>query len=332
MENLEDIIRVLRTADHILITSHVNSDGDSIGTLVGLGLALKSLGKEVIMVNPDPVPDVYRFLTGADQIIIPDQLEEVPDTVVLVDCSGLDRVGQVLAERIKEVPLLINIDHHISNAYFGHYNLVEVKAAAAAEIVVHLLQHWGIQFNKDIATALYTGILMDTGSFQYPSTTYTTHQTAAYLLQQGVDLDQVRGALFESRSPAVIKLIGEAMRSFQTCAEGKIAWIVVTQEILKCTGARVEHCDGLINFPRSIAGVEIAILFRELAPGKIKVGLRSKYGADVNQLAERFGGGGHKRAAGCLLDGSVEEVVERVIQAAKELLRGDFNSSIFIRG
>lgn len=320
MENLEALIEALQKAERILIASHVNPDGDSIGTLIGLGLALESLGKEVIMVNSDETPLMFKFLKGANRIHCPKEIESIPETVVLVDCTDLERVGTELAERLKEATVLINIDHHVSNNYFGHYNLVDANAAATAEIILRLLPLLEIEPDKDIATALYTGLVMDTGSFQYSNTTPAAHRSAAYLLEKDVDLDQVRNVLFETRTVSMLRLIGEALRLLQLTPDGKIAWVEITQEIMHQTGARDEHCEGIINYPRSVMGVEIAILFREITPGKIKVGLRSKRKVNVNQLAGFFGGGGHQRAAGCIIEGNMKEVVPKVLEEAQKLL------------
>jgi phosphoesterase RecJ-like protein len=320
MEKFNPILQVLLGADSILISSHINPDGDSIGTLIGLGLALESLGKDVLLVNSDETPLVYRFLEGTERILRPEQVEVLPDTVVLVDCTDLDRVGKGLAERLKNVPVLVNIDHHLSNSRFGHYNLVDEGAAATAEIVARILGPLGVRLNKAMATALYTGVVMDTGSFQYSNTTSNTFRLAAYLLEQDVDLDQVRDKLFESQPLEMLRLMGEALLTLKVSADGRIAWVEVTREMLIRTKARDEHCDGLINHLRSVAGVEIAILFREIPDGQIKVGLRSKSMADVNQLAAQFGGGGHRRAAGCVLSGKMNRAVERVLHAAEEVL------------
>ncbi|MGI6648245.1 MAG: DHH family phosphoesterase [Bacillota bacterium] len=328
MENHESLVEVLRLADRILIASHVNPDGDSIGTLIGLGLGLESLGKEVILVNSDRIPSMYSYLDGASRILRPEQVEEVPDTVVLVDCTDVERVGPGLAERLKKAAVLVNIDHHLSNSRFGHYNLVDEEAAATAEIVTRLLGPLKIKLNQSIATALYTGLVMDTGSFRYSNTTAATHRLAAYFLEQGVNLDQVRDNLFETRPLAMLRLMGEALQTLKTSPDGRLAWVEITQEMLDRTGARDEHCEELINYPRSVAGVKIGILFREVFPGKVKVGFRSKCGADVNKLAGQFGGGGHRSAAGCVINERMPEVVNRVILAAEDLLKQDLKQEL----
>lgn len=321
MESLKSLKQIIDSGRRIWLSSHVSPDGDSIGSLIGLGLALESLGKEVSLVNTDETPELYQFLAGAERILRPDQVSGLPDTAILVDCSDLKRVGPDLAERLSQVPVLVNIDHHLSNSRFGHYNLVEEGAAATAEIIVKLLGPLGARLNQAMATALYTGIVMDTGSFQYSSTTSETFRLAALLLEQKVDLDLLRDKLFETQPLAQLKLLGEALLNLKISANGKIAWVEVDQEMLRRTGAKDEYCDRLINHPRSVAGVEIGMLFREIPGEQIKVGLRSKDYADVNQLASQFGGGGHRRAAGCVLPGRMEEVVKQVLSAAEEMLR-----------
>ena len=325
MENLKILTQVLRSTDRILISSHINPDGDSIGSLIGLGLALESLGKDVLLVNSDETPSVFQFLEGAERILRPEQVIVLPNTAILVDCTDLNRVGSDFAERLKNIPTLINIDHHLSNSRFGHYNLVDEGAAATAEIIAKLLDPLGVNINKAIATALYTGVVMDTGSFRYSNTTSDTLRLAAYLLEQKVDLDQVSDELFETQPLVMLKLMGEALQNLMISTDGSIAWVEVSQEMLRRIGAKDEHCDGLINHPRSVVGVEIGILFREISGGQIKVGFRSKSFADVNQLAAQFGGGGHRRAAGCVVSGSMRTVVQRVLLAADEILHCNEN-------
>ena len=320
MERLEALVGTLQGADEILISSHINPDGDSIGSLIGLGLALESLGKKVTLLNQDPTPSMFQFLKGAERIRNLEDNIPIPETAVLVDCADLERVGAELAAQLKKAHCIINIDHHVSNAYFGHYNLVDPSAAATAEIILRLLPLLDVKLDQDMATALYTGIVMDTGRFQYANTTPATHKAVAFLLEKGVDLGQVQNRLFETCSLPSLRLIGEALRLLQLTPDGKIAWIEITRQLMLQTGTKPEHCEGIINYPRSLQGVEIALLFREINPEQIKVGIRSKRMVDVNGLACCFGGGGHERAAGCIISGKMREVVPQVLAEARKIL------------
>ncbi|MDH7480172.1 MAG: bifunctional oligoribonuclease/PAP phosphatase NrnA, partial [Syntrophomonadaceae bacterium] len=320
--DLKSVARALRAAPRVLLTSHQVPDGDSIGALLALGLGLEQLGKQVELCLDDEVPLMYRFLEGSERIVRPAAVEVIPEMVVLLDCTGIERAGAGLAPRLKH-SLVINLDHHTSNEHFGSINYVDETAAATAEIVYDLLSCLGVAMKPPIASAIYTGIITDTGSFRYSNTTPRTLRLAADLLEGGIDLDTIREKIFETRTLEMLRLLGECLRSLQVDPDGRLAWVVVTQETLSRLKVTDEYglFEGLINYPRSIAGVEVAILFRELAPMVVKVGFRSKSWVDVNELASRFGGGGHRKASGCVIGGEIDQVVPQVLDAAREALK-----------
>lgn len=323
--DIEKAVEILRRAQKILLVSHAVPDGDSIGVLLGLGLGLEAKGQEVIMAMPEEVPALYRFLPGWEKIKKCTEIESIPDTVVFLDCTDTERAGNELVQRLKENPpfFLVNIDHHVSNQRFGQINLVEEKAAATAEIVYELLQSLNVEINSSIAVALYTAIATDTGSFRYSNTTPHTHRLAAELLERGADLNLVRKHLYEMRPLESLYMTREALKTLQTTADGRIAWMVLTQEVLAQAQSAdyYGYLEGLINYPRSIKGVEIAIFFREIEPGIVKVGFRSKEdNVDVNLLASQFGGGGHQKASGCTVNGEINAVVEEIVSKAHAFL------------
>lgn len=323
---MEEIIReiadILKNEKNIALVSHIQPDGDAIGSILGLGLTLIKAGCQVQMVNPDGVPQTFAFLPGAD--LVRKDFLHVPETVVLMDSTGLDRIGD-LGSKAAKATRLINIDHHISNKFFGTSNLVDTNAAATGEITYKLIKAMGIEIDAEIASSLYTAIVTDTGSFQFESTTSGTHLIAADLLDYGTDLRSIRRHLWESTPLESLRLITETLKTLELDPSGMIAWVSMPYEMFHHFGATTEHLEGIVNYAKSVRGVEIGIVFKEFEPGKIRVGLRSKTMVDVNKVAQALGGGGHKRAAGCTIEGSLEEAKEIVIREAKKHLEATVN-------
>ncbi|MEL7564317.1 MAG: bifunctional oligoribonuclease/PAP phosphatase NrnA [Dehalobacterium sp.] len=317
---MAEIAEVITNNDRILITAHVLPDGDSIGSVVGLGLALESLGKEVYLVMQDKVPDMYCFLPGTEKILFSHELSAKPRLAVFLDCSDISRVGDNWIEPLLQDIPVINIDHHVSNEYFGTYNYVDAHAAATAEIVYSLVTELNVDITKDMASALYTGMVMDTGSFQYQNTTRQTFITAASLLEKGVDLSTIRENIYESKSLKNYRLISAAIDNLQFGVDGKVAWTYLDQEIMKKLHADSEHCEGIVSYPISLENVKIGLFFREMENGDVKVGLRCRSGYDVNKIALQFGGGGHQQAAGCTLKGPLHEAINKVIKQTEIMM------------
>lgn len=318
---LADIAQALLNAKEVTVVSHVVPDGDCIGSSIALALGLKSKGLQVQVVNGDPVPEMYAYLKGSEEILLPSSVQRVSDVVVLVDCTDLERAGSFLEGMLSKVPTMINIDHHVSNTYFGRLNYVQPSAAAAGEMVYALLRKMAVEITPEIATALYTALVTDTGSFQYENTTSETFQLAAELVDRGADLEEIRYNLWERKPLISLLLLREVFPTLSLAYDGQVAWMTLDKRTFDTLEANSEHCEGFINYPRSIDGVEVAMFFRETALGEIKVGLRSKKKVDVNLLAAQFGGGGHRRAAGCVVQGTMEEAVNRLVAAAGAMIQ-----------
>ena len=316
---IENLATILKNKKDIALVSHVQPDGDAIGSILGLGLALIKSGKTVQIINPDGVPQMFTFLPGCD--LVRRSFLYVPDTVVLMDCTDLDRIGP-LREFTADAENIINIDHHISNGFFGGINLVDTGAAATGEIAYALVKALGVEMDAEIASSLYTAIVTDTGSFQFENTTFQTHLIAAELLKHGTDLATIRTYLWESTPLESIRLITETLTTLELDETCRIAWVTMPYEVFQRFGSTTEHLEGIVNYAKSIRGVEIAIVFKEYEPNRIKVGLRSKRVVDVNKLAQSLGGGGHKRASGCIIEGSLEEAKRIVLREAKKHLDG----------
>lgn len=319
INNLQQIAAQLWAGDNFVLVGHAIPDGDCIGSLVGLCLGLSSVGKKCSMYLDDPVPPIYRYLHGTDKIKILSE-EPVGDIVVYLDCSDAERAGEKAADYLRQIPCRINIDHHYTNDYFADFNLVDAEAAATAEIIFNLLDTMKIPLNQDIASALYAGIVMDTGRFSYSNTTSQTLRVSAALLETGLNLDAIRVNLFESRPRKEIQVLGEALQSLAFSEDGRIAWVSLSYDQLAAMNAVNVYPEDIINYTRMIAGVEVGISFREIEPGTVKIGFRSKNKVDVSAIAAQWGGGGHKQAAGARQNGTLEEVKNLVISSVRDVL------------
>jgi len=312
--------QAIKKFSRFLIASHINPEGDSIGSQIAMAYLLKKLGKEAVILNDGPVPNLLQFLKGTEHV-----LKEMPhnfdyQAVIILDCPDLTRIGRV-SEYIKKESVIINIDHHISNINFGDFNWVDPETSSAGEMVYGLFKAFKARIDPDEAVVLYTAIMTDTGSFRYSNTSSKTHRIAAELIDIGVKPYEMYTRIYETSSVQDTNLLGEALQTMKLTEDRKIAWLWVTKEMLKKTRASLEGTEGIINFARSIDGVEIAILFRETGTeNRVKVSFRSKGKVDVNKLASAFGGGGHPTASGCTVFGKIEDVEKKVIDKAKQAL------------
>ncbi|MCX5780783.1 MAG: DHH family phosphoesterase [Firmicutes bacterium] len=320
MNDLTKIAQAIKKRDDFLLVGHSIPDGDCIGSLLGMYLGLVSLGKKVKVLLQEPVPVIYRYLAGSEVVVRPEQLVQSIRNVIFLDCSDVERTGDKVAGLFNGSQFAINIDHHHSNTCFGQLNYVDAHAASTAELVFQVLRKLQVNIDTDIAKALYVGLLQDTGGFQHSSTTGDTLRTAAELLDKGVDLDQVKLNLFESKSRAEVMLLSLALKNINFSSSGRIAWMILNHDDVAAVGALDICPEGIINYALTIKGVEVGLMFREISPGLIKVGFRSKGTVDVAALAAEFGGGGHHRAAGAKHDGNMEEAEREVILAVESVV------------
>lgn len=319
-KSLNKIAREIKKRDDYLLVGHAIPDGDCIGSLIGLYLGLLAMGKNVQILLQDAVPAIYRYLEGSDAVLRPEQLKETVRNVIFLDCSDEERTGERMVNILKERVFTINIDHHQSNTMFGNLNWVDNKSSSTAELVFELLQHLEVEITPDIANALYVGIIQDTGGFMHDSTSSATLRTGAELLDRGVNLDLIKLNLFESKSRTEVMLLSVALEHINFNASGKIAWMILNYEDVKAIAALDICPEGIINYTLMIKGVEVGLLFREISPGLIKIGFRSKGDVDVSALAAIFGGGGHRRAAGAKQEGSMEEAERQVIFTVEDVV------------
>ena len=312
---IDKVLQVIRQNHTFLICSHGRPDGDSIGAQLALGSFLKRLGKHVFIANRDPVPAVYQFIPHSRDIHVVDKVEKDFDVAFVLDCSDPQRIGKTIDLKDK-AKIVINMDHHLDCELFGDYNYVDPEASSVAEELYDLFQesHFGV--TEEEALALYVGILTDTGGFQEANATRRCHEIAAELIKKGVSPQLVAQKVYEARTVAGIKLLSLTLNTLEVSADGKIACLLITQDMYKKTRSGEDEAEGFVNFARDVQGVEVGILFRETAiPNQFKVSIRSKGKIDVSKIAGLFNGGGHRNAAGCTVEGTLEEVKQKMISA-----------------
>lgn len=319
MNDRAAILALLRGGGRFLVTSHVNPDGDSIASQCALRLLLGSLGARADIVNAHPVPRVYRFLPGSATIT-----ERQPRgwgkyrALIVLDCGDGRRTGGLLDAR-PTVPV-VNIDHHATNPGYGDLNLVVPGACSTAEIVYGLATGLGVRPRGDLALALYTGILTDTGSFRHGNATPRAFRIASALVATGIDAAAIAQSVYESVPYETLRALGRTLAGLRRTPDGRIAWISLPHRLLAGLASPAES-EEWSGYPRSLDGAVLAVCFKETEPGRVRLSFRSKGDVDVAALAARWGGGGHRNAAGATASGRLAAVEREVIAAARTHLR-----------
>ena len=316
-ETIRNIVEAIRNSRSVLITSHEGPDGDAVGSSLGMAAFLRALGKEVVVHLADPVPELYRFLPGADLVCsaIPDQDF---DLAFVLDVGELRRAGTQFSA-FTRIGQTVNLDHHLTCENFGTYNLIDEQAAATGLLVWRIAKAYGFTADHDTALCLYVAVLTDTGSFRYSNANREAFEAAGELLEQGgLNAWFVSERLYESQPRKRLELLAQALPTLEFIRNGQAASLTVTLDMYATSGANAELTDGFVNYPRSVAGVEVAIFFRQMEEKKFKIGFRSKGAVNVAALAQAFGGGGHHNAAGGTVEGTLDEVKRIVYQAVNE--------------
>ena len=321
----EELVSRLREAGRILITSHANPDGDAIGSELGFARVLRQLGKAVTVWNRDPVPALYSPMPGTDRFHIgpepPRGFPEIYDTAIALECPTLDRSG--LADALDQLPIL-NIDHHLGNQHYGVVNWVDPSAPAVGVLVLDLAHALGVELDGDTATALYLALVSDTGSFRFSNSTSRAFTAAARLVEAGASPERVSEWLFESKPLGSLRLLGEMLPTLEIDVEGRLATVALTPQMYEKAVASPSDSEGLVDFPRTIRGVEAVALFRDIENGEVKISLRSRSdGIDVAKIASEHGGGGHRNAAGFVLAGELDSVRQQVVDLLTAKMRGE---------
>jgi phosphoesterase RecJ-like protein len=305
----------IKEAKNIVLISHINPDGDALGSELSMYPILKKMGKKVTVFNATkPLPEYLDFLPNFNKVT--DKLPDSFDLMISFDCGSFDRLG------IDKKPLfLINFDHHISNTKYGDINIIDPNAASTSQVVYNFCKANGIDIDSDSATCMYTALVTDTGSFQYESVNDKVFEMAADMVRFGASPAYVAKMLFQRDRLSRLRLLAKAYETIELCCDGKVAFVDVTREMMEITGAIKEDTDTIVNSVRALAPVEIAVMLREDEEG-IKISLRSKNYADVSKIAVKYGGGGHIRAAGATIKGEFD------FEKVKEMLKEDLKQAL----
>jgi phosphoesterase RecJ-like protein len=313
---LQSAVSAITAAHKIVLACHVNPDGDALGSLLGLGLAIQIAfpKKDLVFLSQDGVPEILRFLPGSERVQKETSRKDF-DLAIALDSGDLKRVGLKVLPTVSSAPVQMDIDHHVGEGAFGDIRLLDSRASATAEIVFDLIDALEIPIGPEIATCLLTGIITDTGSFRFMNVTPRTLRISAALIEAGASPAVISEQVFDNRPFAATKLMGLALATLAESADGRIVWAHVAREAFDATGATDEDTEGFINYIRSVRGAQIALLFREIEKGRVRISLRSIEGVDVSVIAAQFGGGGHRMASGCSYRGSLPNAEAALVAA-----------------
>jgi phosphoesterase RecJ-like protein len=311
----ESLLSLVRQGNRFLLTSHVSPDGDAIGSELGLARILRKLGKSAVVWNRDPTPPLYAPLPGSARIHTgeepPAGFPEAFDAVLVLECPSLDRTGLDAALAAAGKPIA-NVDHHLGNQHYGGVNWVDTAAPALGEMVHRLAAAFKLGMDEETATCLFLTLVTDTGGFRFTNATAEAFEAAATLVREGARPELVSQWLHESRPEASLRLLGAMLHTLELHDGGRVASALISEEMFATTGAAPGDTEGLVDYPRSIAGVHAVALFRQTGADRWKVSLRSRGEIDVEQVARRHGGGGHRNAAGFSAESELGALRERV--------------------
>lgn len=321
----QPIIRTISKNQRFVVATHINPDGDAIGSQMGLYYLLKKLGKSVTLLNNDKTPANYRFL-DPDDVITQFKPEKhtsylsSADVLIVVDTNSYERIGSVGEAAAKLDLSVICIDHHLTQNNFGDPRLIDIDASSAGELVYYLIKGMNVEFDYELARSIYAAMLTDTGSFRYPKTTAQIHRIVAELLDHGVEPNKVYEAIYEMFTDAALRLLGLTLSHLRKYENGQIVCLVVTLEMMAKTGADAFDIEGLVNYSMKIQGVKIGILFKEDKNNITKISIRSKGNYNVTIPAQKFSGGGHFHAAGIRMERPLETAIDLVVGECIQLL------------
>jgi phosphoesterase RecJ-like protein len=320
---LDQAVSLIKNKNRFLLTTHVNPDGDGIGSSLALGEILKMIGKEIVYYCESPIPPKYLFLPGVDQFTKDLDDSGRFDVAVVIDCGDLKQVGD-MSVKVERIKVVINIDHHITNHISGQLGLVDAKACASAEITYRLIKKLGHPITLPVALNLYTAILTDTGSFRFSNTNRAAFQICDEMIGLGVVPHVVAQQVYGMYSEGRLRLLNEVLKSLEISSNKIFAMVTVTLAMMAKTETGPEDIDGFVDYPRFLKRTEFSALIQEIGHNKFHVSLRSKGKVDVAGIAERFGGGGHLNASGFNVEGTLDWVKTQLFQVANSIdsLRG----------
>jgi phosphoesterase RecJ-like protein len=320
---IQRIAKALKDVSVVAVTTHINADGDAAGSVAAMARLLPQLGAKAIVVNPTPWPAVFGFLKTEldDRTSKGAEALRGAGALISLDVSDVKRLGS-LSGAAKALPgPRIVIDHHVpTNEPAGDIVLADTGACATGELLYDFAVALELEIDQPIAEALYTAILTDTGGFRYSNTSPRAHAIAAQLIDCGVDPELTYRRIYASLSPGRLQLLRDALDTLGVDSKFGLAWVSVSNEAMDRYGVSSDDLDGIVEHPRSVAGTRVALFFRDLGYGKVKVSFRSTGDVDVNALARQFGGGGHEKASGALVAGNLDDVRDRIVKAARDFM------------
>ena len=314
---LDDITKAINEAETIAILTHESPDGDALGSSLAMYNALKDMGKKPDIIIPE-YPRTFSFLPGADEILKEGKQKQY-DLVISLDCADLKRLNG-FANYFEDAKTTISIDHHRMNPMFADYNYVDPASPACCQILVVILEYLKVEITKDIGTCLLTGIITDTGGFKYPGVTAETFEFAAWLLTSGVNVSNIYKKVLQIKTRANYELSKLAMNRMEFLEDDRITFTYITLEDEKRFQAEEGSHEGIVEIGRDIEGVEVSIFLHEAEDG-FKVSLRSNEYINVSEVCFMFGGGGHMRAAGCKMTGTIEQIKNKLVNEIKKELK-----------
>ena len=314
----QEILRLIDASHRVVVISHKDADGDTLGSALAMTEVVRGRGKEVATRVPPPVPALYHFLPGFEGVNR-EEGGQPPDLVLVMDASNLERLSDTLGPVPEGTPI-VNIDHHVSNTRFGTFNLVVPDASSTAEVTFDLLRALDIPVTPSIATNLYAGVLTDTGGFRHENTTFRVLEIAADLVRHGANPSDIAARIYKSQKLSTMRLSALVLGTMGFDCDDRMVYAAVPQDLLRKAGARMDETEGLIDMLNSVEGLELAILFKEIEPALTKISVRSRGAANANTLASVFGGGGHDKAAGAEIDMPLKQAQDLVLAEARNML------------
>jgi len=310
-------VEAIRGANDVVLACHQGPDGDALGSMLAMTLALRALGRDPVASwgsDPFVVPRHYKFLPRLDLLTPPEQVPAKPQMMITFDAGSFDRLG-TLEPNGRAASNLIVVDHHVSNDRFGTMNLIDPKAAASAVIAYELIRRLGVELDRDMAACLYTGLFTDTGGFKYQNTTPAVHAIAGDLIAHDIDHAAIARIVYDTHPVGFLKVLGEALDRAEVIADASMIWTYITQKDLETAGIDIEDTDGLIDVVRTADVAEVACVLKQQPEGTYKVSMRAKSIANVGAVCESFGGGGHALAAGFSSDGTDPRAIAEAVAA-----------------
>jgi phosphoesterase RecJ-like protein len=316
LKKLLEISKIIKNSKTFFIAGHVKPDGDSIGSALALASVLTRIGKKVCICCADKIPDFLKFLKGINKIKMSVKKTDLFDCAIILESNSFLRMGNIITpNQSREI---INIDHHYSSTNFGTINYIMPSSSSTAELVLNIFEYMQIKLTKNEAENLYTGILTDTGCFQQINTTFKSHIAAAKLMKYGININKIYREIYENISVNALKLRGLALCSMKTIFNDQFFYIVLTKNMFKKSCARYDDSEGIVNYGLKIKGVKVSCVFKEINKESTRITCRSVKKINLLDIVRIYGGGGHKNAAGCIINKNVETSIKMISSALKK--------------